>query len=56
MSDQGHADDPFTDPSFHEYEDPLEIDSTLFFTHNASVTLGAESLIVLGRATGLEAL
>lgn len=53
MSEPDHTEDPFIDPSLHESEDPLEIDSTLLLTHNASLTLGAESLIVLGRARSL---
>lgn len=43
------TDNPFVDPSIHENEGVLEGgESTLFVTQDASLTLGADSLIVLG--------
>ena len=42
--------DPFADPSVHSSQhDPAE-DSTLEVGRNASLTLGTDSLIVLGEA------
>ncbi|GAB7350922.1 hypothetical protein MBLNU459_g1433t1 [Dothideomycetes sp. NU459] len=41
------ADNPFVDPHVDEDQASLETDSTLFISHGASLTLGADSLIVL---------
>lgn len=44
------TDDPFVDPS--PYEDESLVEATLFLARNASLTLGADALMVLGTATG----
>lgn len=42
------ADNPFVDPQLDgDQQGSLEADSTLFVTHDASLTLGADALIVL---------
>jgi len=46
MSEGVHA-NPFDDPSSFD-GNLLETDQTLLLEHNASLTLGADSLIVLG--------
>jgi sphingosine kinase len=40
---------PFVDPSIRETPDALQGEATLFVTEDASLTLGADSLIVLGK-------
>ena len=47
MSERYSADNPFDDPDPYN-EGLLDADSTLLLADNASLTLGADSLIVLG--------
>ena len=41
---------PFADPSIHENQRDLAEESTLTVGRNASLTLGTDSLIVLGQS------
>ena len=43
------AGDPFTDPLHDSLQDELEQNATLIVNRNASLTLGTDSLIVLGK-------
>lgn len=42
------VDNPFVDPSIHETPSALQGEATLFVAEDASLTLGADSLIILG--------
>lgn len=51
MSEGNHAEDPFIDPSppAPDSDGLLETDVTLLLECNSSLTLGVDSLIVLGK-------
>ena len=52
MTLRSHVDsDPFADPSIHETQHDQVEESTLTVGRNASLTLGTDSLIVLGWCT-----
>ena len=50
------ADNPFVDPSLHETPSALQGEATLFVTEDASLTIGADAIIIFGMSHALLAL
>lgn len=47
------ADNPFVDPSLHETPSALQGEATLFVSEDASLTLGADAIIIFGMSHAL---